>query len=71
MNPEMTKDYNPNQYSFQQSKADGMMAGRMLMKDEIIRLIQAINPNPTKAVQKTLEQIQQIKVDLYANDASR
>lgn len=71
MNPERTSDYNPNQYSFQQTKADGMMAGRMLMKDEVIRLIKATNPNPTKAIAKALELIEQIKVDTYANDSSR
>jgi hypothetical protein len=64
-------DYNPNQFSFQQSKADGMIAGRMLMKDEIIRLIKATNPEPTKAVQKIINLVEEIKVDIYANDSTR
>jgi hypothetical protein len=73
-NPEINfgnTDYNPHQFSFQQSRADGMMAGRMLMKDEVIRLIRATNPEPTKAVQKIINLVEEIKVDIYANDSPR
>jgi hypothetical protein len=64
-------DYQPNQFSFQTAKADGMTAGRMLMKDEVLRLIKATNPEPTKAVQKVISLISEIEVDIYANDTTR
>lgn len=71
MNPEKLQDYNPNLYSFQQVKADGIYAGRLLMKDEVLRLIKATNPQPTKAVAKILNIIEKIEVDTYANDSVR
>jgi hypothetical protein len=64
-------DYNPHQYSFQTAKQDGMHMGRMLMKDEVLRLIKATNPVPTKAVAKIIELIEEITPDVYANDSSR
>jgi hypothetical protein len=64
-------DYNPHQYSFQTAKQDGIQMGRLLMKDEVIRLIQAANPIQTKAIAKTLQLIREIEVDTYANDSAR
>ena len=71
MNPEKLQDYNPNLYTFQQTKADGIYAGRLLMKDEVLRLIRATNPNPTKAVAKIIEIVEKIEVDTYANNSTR
>jgi hypothetical protein len=64
-------DYNPHQYSYQTAKQDGIYMGRLLMKDEIIRLINATNPVPTKAVAKILELVEGITLDVYANDSVR
>jgi hypothetical protein len=64
-------DYNPNQYSFQTSRQDGIYMGRLLMKDEILRLINAAFPVPTKAVSRIVELVKEIEVDTYANDSSR
>jgi hypothetical protein len=64
-------DYNPNQYSFRQTKQDGIYMGRLLMKDEILRLVKATNPVPTKAVARIIELVEEISPDVYANDSSR
>jgi hypothetical protein len=64
-------DYNPNQYSYTTAKQDGIYMGRLLMRDEVLRLITATNPVPTKAVAKILELIKEITLDVYANDSVR
>jgi hypothetical protein len=64
-------DYNPHQYSYQTARQDGIYMGRLLMKDEILRLIKATNPVPTKAVAKIIELVEEISLDTYANDSSR
>jgi hypothetical protein len=64
-------DYNPNQYSYQTAKQDGIYMGRLLMRDEILRLITATNPIPTKAVAKIIELVEGITLDVYANDSVR
>jgi predicted metallo-beta-lactamase superfamily hydrolase len=64
-------DYNPNQYNYTTAKQDGIYMGRLLMRDEIVRLINASNPIPTKAVAKILELIKEITLDVYANDSVR
>lgn len=64
-------DYNPNQFSYQTARQDGIYMGRLLMKDEILRLIKATNPVPTKAVAKIIEHVEGISLDVYANDSSR
>lgn len=64
-------DYNPNQFTYQTAKQDGIYMGRLLMRDEILRLITATNPIPTKAVAKIIELIEGITLDVYANDSSR
>jgi hypothetical protein len=64
-------DYNPNQFTYQTAKQDGIYMGRLLMRDEIVRLINASNPIPTKAVAKILELIKEMTLDVYANDSVR
>jgi len=64
-------DLNPKQYSFSVAKADGMYMGRMLMRDEVLRLIKATNPTPTKAVVKILELIKEIPIEAPYADSVR
>lgn len=64
-------DYNPNQYTFQTARQDGIYMGRLLMRDEILRLINATNPVPTKAVAKIIELVEGVNPDVYANDSAR
>jgi hypothetical protein len=56
-------DYNPHQYNFGVAKADGIYMGRMLMKDEVLRLIKAAYPEPTKAIKIIIDLIQEVPVD--------
>jgi hypothetical protein len=65
------EDLNPNQYSFRTAKADGMYMGRMLMRDEVLRLIKATNPTPTKAVVKILDLVHQIPIEPPYADSVR
>lgn len=51
-------DYNPHQFSYQTAQQDGILMGRTLMRDEMLRLIKATNPVPTKAVAKILELVE-------------
>jgi hypothetical protein len=64
-------EYNPNQFSYQTARQDGIYMGRLLMRDEILRLINATNPVPTKAVAKILELVKELSPDVYANDSVR
>jgi hypothetical protein len=64
-------DYNPNQHTYQTARQDGIYMGRLLMRDEILRLINATNPVPTKAVAKIIELVEGITLDVYANDSVR
>ena len=64
-------DYNPNQFTYQTAKQDGIYMGRLLMRDEVLRLINATNPVPTKAVAKIIELVEGITLDVYANDSTR
>ena len=56
-------DYNPNQYNFGVAKADGIYMGRQLMKDEVLRLIKAAYPQPTKAITIVIDLIEGVPVD--------
>jgi hypothetical protein len=56
-------DYNPNQYNFGIAKADGIYMGRQLMKDEVLRLIKAAYPQPTKAITIIIDLIEGVPVD--------
>jgi hypothetical protein len=64
-------DLNPKQYSFGVAKADGMYMGRMLMRDEVVRLIKAANPTPTKAVAKIIDLVSQIPIEPPYADSVR
>ena len=64
-------DYNPNQFSYQTAQQDGILMGRLLMRDEVLRLIRATNPVPTKAVAKILDLVEGLNADVYASETSR
>ena len=64
-------EFNPNQFTYQMAQQDGILMGRLLMRDEIIRLIKATNPVPTKAVAKILELVEGLTADVYASEVSR
>jgi hypothetical protein len=48
-----------------------MYMGRMLMRDEVLRLIKATNPTPTKAVVKILDLVHQIPIEPPYADSVR
>lgn len=60
-------DYNSNQFSYQTAQQDGILMGRILMRDEVLRLIKATNPVPTKAVAKIIELVEELNPDVYAS----
>ena len=66
-------DYNPNQYNFGVAKSDGIQMGRTLMKDEVLRLIKAAYPQPTKAITIIIDLIEGVPVDTNSSfsDSSR
>ena len=64
-----TDEYNPNQFTFQQAKGDGIYMGRMLMKSEVLRILKT--QKQTKALAKALDLIERIEVDPYAADSVR
>jgi hypothetical protein len=70
-NPEQIEftsmDYNPHQYNFGVAKADGIYMGRMLMKDEVLRLIKAAYPAPTKAIKVVIDLVQGVQIDPDSN----
>ena len=66
-----TDEYNPNQFSYQTAQQDGILMGRLLMRDEVLRLIKATNPVPTKAVAKILDLVEGLNADVYASETAR
>ena len=64
-------DFNPNQFTYQMAQQDGILMGRLLMRDEVLRLIKATNPIPTKAVAKILDLVEGLNADVYASEATR
>jgi len=64
-------DYNPHQFSYQTAQQDGILMGRLLMRDEVLRLIKATNPVPTKAVAKILDLVEGLNADVYASEIAR
>ncbi len=76
-NPEViefaVKDFQPHQYNFGVAKSDGIYMGRMLMKNEILALIKAAYPVPTKAIARIIEVVEDIEiyVDPQYNDSVR
>ena len=67
------KDFHPHQYNFSVAKSDGIYMGRMLMKNEVLSLIKAAYPVPTKAIAKVIEIVDSIEiyVDQQYNDSVR
>ena len=59
------KDFHPHQYNFSVAKSDGIHMGRMLMKNEVLSLIKAAYPVPTKAITKVIEIVDNIEI--YVN----
>jgi hypothetical protein len=73
-NPEIdfgNDDFNSNQFSYQTAQQDGILMGRLLMRDEVLRLIKATNPVPTKAVAKILDLVEGLNADVYASEIAR
>ena len=64
-------DFNSNQFSYQTAQQDGIIMGRLLMRDEVLRLIKATNPVPTKAVAKILDLVEGLNADVYASEIAR
>jgi hypothetical protein len=64
-------DFNPKQFSYQTAQQDGILMGRLLMRDEVLRLIKATNPVPTKAVAKILDLVEGLNADVYASEIAR
>lgn len=64
-------DFNSSQFSYQTAQQDGILMGRLLMRDEVLRLIKATNPVPTKAVAKILDLVEGLNADVYASETAR
>lgn len=64
-------DFNSNQFSYQTAQQDGILMGRLLMRDEVLRLIKATNPVPTKAVAKILDLVEGLNADVYSSEVAR
>lgn len=65
------REYNLKEITLSAAKQDGMYMGKLLMKNEVKSIINKLHPKPTKAIQQLLLEIEQIKIDHYANDSSR
>jgi len=58
-----TTDYNPHQYNHGIAQAEGIVIGRRLMKEEVLRLINAAYPTPTKATKIITDLIEGIQIE--------
>jgi hypothetical protein len=58
-----TSDFNPHQYNHGIAQAEGILIGRRLMKEEVLRLINAAYPTPTKATKIIADLIEGIPVE--------
>jgi hypothetical protein len=56
-------DFNPHQYNHGVAQADGIVIGRRLMKEEVLRLINAAYPTPTKATKIVTDLIEGIQIE--------
>jgi hypothetical protein len=56
-------DFNPHQYNHGVAQAEGIVIGRKLMKDEVLRLINAAYPSPTKATKIITDLIEGVSVE--------
>jgi hypothetical protein len=58
------KDFHPHQYNMSVAKSDGIYMGRWLMKKEILNLISAAYPVPTKAIARIIEIVESIEIEV-------
>lgn len=58
-------DFNPHQYNHGVARAEGIHMGRQLMKDEVLRLIKAAYPTPTKATKIITDLIEEIPIETH------
>jgi len=65
------KEYNVKEISLSAAKQDGMHMGKLLMKNEILKIIKDKNPNPSKAIQSLIKEISEIPVEPYEPDLVR
>jgi hypothetical protein len=56
-------DFNPHQYNHGVAQAEGIVIGRRLMKEEVLRLINAAYPTPTKATKIITDLIEGIQIE--------
>jgi hypothetical protein len=56
-------DFNPHQYNHGVAQAEGITIGRSLMKEEVLRLINAAYPTPTKATKIITDLIEGVQVE--------
>jgi hypothetical protein len=56
-------DFNPHQYNHGIAQANGIVIGRRLMKEEVLRLINAAYPTPTKATKIITDLIEGVQVE--------
>lgn len=56
-------DFNPHQYNHGVAQAEGIVIGRRLMKEEVLRLINAAYPTATKATKIITDLIQGIQIE--------
>jgi hypothetical protein len=66
-------DFNPHQYNHGVAQAEGIVIGRRLMKEEVLRLIKAAYPTPTKATTIITDLIEgiQIETDSFLSVSAR
>ena len=66
-------DFNPHQYNHGVAQSEGIAIGRSLMKEEVLRLINAAYPTPTKATKIITDLIEgiQIETDSFLSLSSR
>jgi hypothetical protein len=56
-------DFNPHQYNHGVAQAEGIVIGRRLMKEEVLRLINAAYPTSTKATKIITDLIEGIQIE--------
>ena len=56
-------DFNPHQYNHGVAQEEGIVIGRRLMKEEVLRLINAAYPTPTKATKIITDLIEGIQIE--------
>jgi hypothetical protein len=54
------EDYNPHQYNFAIARQEGILAGKALMKRQVLRVLATMNQ--TKPMVRTIQLVKEIKV---------